>query len=38
MKKEIGNANFIFFSDDIEWAKQYFGEKKNFSTSKKLRI
>ena len=30
MKKEIGNANFIFFSDDMEWAKQYFGEKEEF--------
>ncbi|MDD6057938.1 MAG: alpha-1,2-fucosyltransferase [Clostridiales bacterium] len=29
MEEKLGNVNYCFFSDDITWVKEYFGEKEN---------
>ena len=31
MEKNIDNPHFFWFSDDIEWVKQNFGERENFT-------
>lgn len=30
MEEKLGEVNFCFFSDDIEWVKEHFGEKENY--------
>lgn len=30
MEKRLGSVNYCFFSDDIEWVKEHFGQNENY--------